>query len=460
MLERAHDPMSTPKITVYIASRDYGRFLGDAIESVLRQKREDWELLIIDDNSSDETGAVMALYRGDPRIRLFKTEGIGLPAVCNLALREARGRYLIRLDADDVFDDNILLVLAAWLDDDDDLALVFPDYYVTDEFGEILTHERRMSLSQRNHMLDIPPHGAGALVRAEIVRQVGGYREDLGAQDGFDLWAKIARQYKTANVNLPLFYYRRHGDNLTNNVTRILSARRTIKKDAIASSLESFRPIIAVIPCRKNYDFCPDVWKQEFDGTTLLQRDIEVCLASPIPDLVIVASDNPDVKDLMAPYADPRLKFFERKTSETIRSTSLAKTLEHIVHEYDPKRRGITVISYVQAPFVTKDTLEEAVFTLVMNQTDSSIGVEEIESAIYRRSSHGLQAVNPPRALSTDFDRLYREANVALATRNQSFRTGSLMGSSIVNFIVSPAESFFIDSEIKLRVARLVAGQR
>src|SRR5262245_6069839 len=130
-------PNMPPKVTVYVVSHNYGRFLPEAIESVLRQHYEDWELLLIDDNSTDNTAEVMRLYESDPRVRIFRTTGIGLPAVANLALREARGDYLIRLDGDDVFDENILFVMTSYLDRHPELALVFPDYYLMDEGGEI-----------------------------------------------------------------------------------------------------------------------------------------------------------------------------------------------------------------------------------------------------------------------------------------------------------------------------------
>ena len=85
--------MGKPRITVYIPSHNYGRFLGEAIESVLRQSVGDWELFLIDDGSTDNTSAVMKLYEGHPKIRLFFTGGIGLTAVCNLALAHAGGDW-------------------------------------------------------------------------------------------------------------------------------------------------------------------------------------------------------------------------------------------------------------------------------------------------------------------------------------------------------------------------------
>jgi len=158
--------MPAPRITVYVPSRNYGRFLSDAIESVLRQTVDDWELMVIDDGSTDDTSEVMQLYRGHPKISLHRTEGIGLTSVCNFALKRAQGRYVIRLDGDDVFDENILLVLGNHLDRDKSLALVFPDYYLVDPFGKVFAQERRERLYSSNHMLDLPPNGACTLVRS------------------------------------------------------------------------------------------------------------------------------------------------------------------------------------------------------------------------------------------------------------------------------------------------------
>lgn len=449
--------VNKPKITVYIVSHNYGEYLGDAIESVLRQTVDDWELLIIDDNSSDNTAEAMNLYKGDPRIRLYRTEGIGLPAVCNLALKEAEGKYIIRLDGDDVFDENILLVLSNYLDKHEDIVLVFPDYFLIDEYGEIFAHERRRKLYTENHQLDMPPNGACTMIRIEIIKKLGGYREDIKAQDGFDIWSKLRGNYKGANVNLPLFYYRRHHRNLTNNIHHILTARRQIKYDSILDDLNKLKPCIAIIPSRKYYDFREDLWKERIKGKSLLQRAIETCLSSDIFDHIVVASDNPEVNDVINLFDDSRLSFFLRETRDTIRSQKLSVTLEKVIAKLDPEGLGVTVISYPQSPFVTKGTLEEAVFTLIMNQADSSIGVEEIKNPIYQRTPNGLQPVNPPKTFSTDFDTLFRETNTVIATRNRNLKKGSLTGSLIANFLLSPDECFFVNSERNLKMAKVIA---
>jgi glycosyltransferase involved in cell wall biosynthesis len=450
--------MTKPRITVYVASRNYGRFLADAIESVLRQTVNDWELIVIDDGSTDETSDVINLYRGHPNISAFRTEGIGLAGVCNLALSHARGRYLIRLDGDDVLDENILLVLGNMLDREPELALVFPGYYLVDAFGEIFAQERRKRLYAANHMLDLPPSGACTLIRASVLREVGGYREDVGAQDGLDLWTKVAARYKCANVDLPLFYYRRHGTNLTMDSQRIIDARRQIKRDAVKDRVAASGPIIAVIPCRRNFDFVDDLWKQKLGDKTLLERDIDVCLRSTLFDRIVVTCDNDEAGALVGKYDDPRLEFFLRDPQSTIRSESIVPTLEKIAQKFDPNFKGTIVMRYAQSPFVTIDTLEEAVTSLAMSDADASTGVEEIDQTVFRRTRYGLEALNNRGELRSDFDVIYRDVRTCIATRSRNLKKGSLLGNNIVSFIVSAAECFVIDSDHKLRIARLMSG--
>lgn len=446
-----------PRVTVYICCHNYGKYLVDAIESVLKQTIDDWELLIIDDNSTDNTGEVIELYKNHPRIRVFKTRGIGLPGGANLALKEARGRYLVRLDADDVFDENILLVLGNYLDRHPDVVLVYPDYFLIDQKGKIFAQERREKIYQANHMLDLPAHGACTMIRKKTLAGLGGYREDLGVQDGYDIWSRIIREYKCANVNIPLFYYRRHGENSTENISRILEARRIIKKDAVIKELKLHRPIIGVIPCRRNYDAYPDMWKQEaVGGETLLDLSIKKCVESDILDYIVVVSDNPDVQSVMSRHKDNRVRYVERSSYNTINSVPIAHSLEPIVKKFDKKCAGVSVLAFLQAPFASRETLEEAVYTLLVNQADCSFAVTEVTQQLYHKVSHGLVPIHSGGKLSSDFDAIYSDCKVSLATRNSNLKTGSLMGARFVHYVIPKDEAFFIQTKQDMEVLRIL----
>ncbi len=452
--------MSKPKITAYISSRNYGRYLSEAINSVLRQSTDGWELFLVDDGSADDTRDVMSLYKGDPRVRLLSTPGVGVAAVANLVVKKARGQYVVRVDADDVLDENILLVLGNYLDRHADVALVFPDYYVIDDAGGIMSFERRRTLGDDNHLMDVPPNGACTMIRVDVLRKIGGYREDLKAQDGYDVWTRIAKHHKCANVNLPLFYYRRHGANLTNNEQRVLSARRSIKGAASSRDIARYRPVVAVIPCRRHYDIFPELWNKKIAGKTLLSYAVETCLASSLFARVVVTCDNPLARHELKRYRDPRLGFVQRTPESTIPSCSIAVSLEKVIKDLKLGWGGLTLLCYVQAPFTTTANLEEAVHTLVMHDADSSCCVTEVDLELFRRSANGLIAMNNVGRLRTDFDAVYSDSRTALATKNANIRMGNVTGSKVVNFVVPREDAFFIRSRQDFEIAKILKRLR
>lgn len=447
-----------PLITVYIPTHNYGRFLEESVESVFQQTFNDWELLIIDDGSTDEeTPEILNAYRNHPKVSVYKTESVGLTSVCNFAIDKSKGKYIIRLDGDDIFDKNILLILSNLLDQDDSVALVFPDYYLVDESGEIYSHKRTPQLYVDDHLMELPPNGACTLVRISILKLLGGYRSDLGAQDGLDLWIKLKDEYKVKNVNLPLFYYRRHGGNLTEQPMRIINARRELKKEAALKKISSSRPIIAVIPCRKNYDFVEDLWNMAINGKTLLEKDIELCLNSELIDEVVVICDNPNAEKTVKSFSNTRVKFILRSEKSTLRSAQISETLKLVTDKFDPKLNGIIIMRYIQTPFISTATIDEAITSLIVNDADSTTAVSEITNKIYQRTSFGLTPVNRSFGHLVGSNNLYLDLATCIAIRNSNLIKGSLTGSSMAGFTVPSSESFFIASEFDLEFARRVA---
>lgn len=453
--------IQNPQITVYIPCHNYGTFLKESVESVFKQSYKNWELLIIDDGSTDSTPEIINLYNGAPNVRTFRTEGIRLPAVCNLAIREARGKYIIRLDGDDVFDENILLVLHTYLENHKDTFMVFPDYYLMDQLGNIFSHERRRKLYEEDHILDMPPNGACILARTETLRELGGYREDLGAQDGFDLWTRVREKYKCGNVNLPLFYYRRHYHNLTGATGEspiIKNARRQIKKDVTAEKLNEKRPVVAVLPIRKYFDYAEDFWKQELSGRTLLEHSLSRLLSVDLFDHVILSSDNDEAMTYLDKFDDPRLSYHHRSFESTYRTAPLSELLQEILGPIDPDYKGLTVINYVQAPFLTTGSVEEAIYTLLMTDADATISVEEFnDQNFYVRNAYGLQSMQFHRFQYLDGGTIYRNTNVCSAVRNINIKRGNLNGPRLTSFSITGLESFFINNEYNFEIAKVIS---
>ena len=443
-----------PKITVYVVSHNYGKYLSEAIESVLRQTFSNWELLIFDDGSSDDTQKIMDLYRNHEKISCFTTKGIGLPAVNNLALEAAKGEYIVRLDADDKFEENILLIFDNYVSKKPDLALLFPDFYLMDESGEVFAHKMNSSPHEEDHLMDVPPNGACTLVKTHILKDLGGYREDLGAQDGLDLWLKIKDKFPTYKINLPLFYYRRHGKNLTDSPVKIIKARQQLKKSSAINKLKSEQPVLAIIPCRRNYDFMQDLWSAEINGKLLLEKSIQTCLSSDLINKVIVTCDNQEVNKVLDKFQDKRLYFHERDEVNTLRSSNISNTVQEILKIHDENYSGVSILNFVQTPFVSSDTLEEALTSLMSSEAESSFAVQEVEKRIFRRGPFGLEAVNSDPESYNSGVSLYQDSSACIAFKNKNLQKGSIRGARSAGFTVSSEEAFFISSKNDLLFAK------
>ena len=340
------------------------------------------------------------------------------------------------------------------MNQDKSLALIFPDYYLVDVSGAIFSHEWRKKLHIEDHIMDEPPNGACTMIRTNILKEVGCYREDLGAQDGLDIWLKIKDKYKYMNINLPLFYYRRHGENLTEQPIKIINARQNIKKDIAVDELCEYRPIIAVIPCRTNYDFVKNLWSEKIAGKTLLESDIEVCMSSNLFDHIVVVCDNKDAKKIVDKYnSDERVHFMYRESKYTSLSINIVETLNQVTKVYDKNMSGIVLMRYIQSPFVSKNTIEEAISSLIISKTDCSFSVEKIQHEIFERKSHGLVSLNNTAFGVVNLKNIYRDAATCVAVKSISLKKGALRGNNSVGFTVSTAESFFIRSKIDLDIA-------
>lgn len=448
-----------PKISVYIVSHNYGRYVEEAINSVLYQSIDDWELLLFDDGSSDNTYEILAKFENYCRVRVFRTEGLGLQKICNIAVKEARGKYIIRLDGDDVFEPDILLVLSNHLDRNPKVGLVFPDYYLCSPDGTPYKHIRSETKIRNSPFLDTPPHGACTMMRKDAVLESGGYREDLRAQDGLDIWLKLKFKYETGNINLPLFNYRQHGNNLTKNRERIFKARHEIKKNAWLENFDFDVPVLAIIPIRKTNDFIPELWKASFGSTSLLHWRISECLKSEVFTKIIVTCDDESVQDVLGAYGDLRLEFFKRTKFSTFSENPIFDPINEIIPQYDPNLTGFSVVSFIQSPFLSHHLLEESVASMDLFCANSCRSVKKTNSDVFRKTEKGLASVVEKRLVSFEESNLFSDTRAFIALRNKNLSEGVLELNPAVAIEVDDLEAFSMINNVDLEVARKIVDR-
>jgi glycosyltransferase involved in cell wall biosynthesis len=195
------------KVSIIIPCYNLGQYLDEAIKSVMNQTFTDWELIVIDDGSTDEETKKVLDKMKYPKTRLIRTKNQGLPVARNTAIKEAKGEYIACLDADDHYAPTFLEKTVAVLDQDKDkqLGIVttwIQTYGVKEELWKTAEYDPIL-LATRNVL-----HVA-SLFRRECWEKVSGYSESLkiGYQD-WDFWIKIvAAGYKWECIAEPLFHY-------------------------------------------------------------------------------------------------------------------------------------------------------------------------------------------------------------------------------------------------------------
>lgn len=389
-----------PKVTVYVTCHNYGRYLRQAVDSVLAQILTDWEMILIDDGSADDSRTIIDDYVNSHQNRIrsiINEKPRGLPYCANRAMEMARGEYLMRLDADDYLDESALLTMAAYLDARPEAALVYPNYVYVDEDGTYLGIEQRKKIGDEAKLLDLPAHGACTMVRKRILKAVGGYDERYNAQDGHDLWLKVLNRYQVGNVATSLFYYRQHPASLSRDENRILSARQRIKR-GIAARLEGgIKPrIVGLVPAKNTYKSLPGIVLRPFAGKPLIDYTLEAARNSGILDGILVTSDDPEVlahcgeaPDVMTLHRDISLSQNQVKLTEV-----LANAVEHMERDFG-LFADVLVVLNVHSPLRTADDIREAIDTLLLYDVDSVTSVYEDYELHFTHGAHGLKPLNP-----------------------------------------------------------------
>lgn len=211
----------SPCVTVLVAVYNGGAYLPESVESILAQTLTDFELLVVDDASTDATPAYLASLT-DARVRVLRNEdNIGQAPSLNRGLREARGRYVARLDADDLMLPTRLARQVAVLDAEPRAALVGTWIDVVDEAGrlwasgsgDISTFAELVAATLANAY----PFGHPSLMyRRDVVDALGGYDPSLAPAEDKDLYRRLTlARWEVRVVREPLVRYRRHDAQLS-----------------------------------------------------------------------------------------------------------------------------------------------------------------------------------------------------------------------------------------------------
>jgi glycosyltransferase involved in cell wall biosynthesis len=226
--------MAPPPVSILMPVRNEERFLPAALESIRRQTLHDWELVAVDDGSTDATAAILHAAAGsDPRIRVLRTATRGLVAALNAGLEACRSPLVARMDADDISHPRRLELQASFLSDNPANGLAasafrhFPRSHI--KSGMLAYEDWQNSLTSHDAILrdlfvESPFVHPSVMFRKDVVIKAGGYR-DMGWAEDYDLWLRLAADgIRFARLSLPLFFWRDRPERATRTMPEYTAA--------------------------------------------------------------------------------------------------------------------------------------------------------------------------------------------------------------------------------------------
>ncbi len=207
--------MTVPRISVVMPVHNARAFLPQSIESILTQRFEDFEFVILDDGSTDGSEDILNEWaKKDSRIRLFQSsECLGLSRSSNRVVSECQTPIIARMDADDISHPDRLQLQFQVLDDDPDVVAVGTLCIGIDADNREVRPRDRWRIVRRSGYIPFP-HGS-SMFRKRCFDEIGGYCEDLKRGEDQDLFHRLATKGRVVTLPDVLYNYRYHTDNST-----------------------------------------------------------------------------------------------------------------------------------------------------------------------------------------------------------------------------------------------------
>jgi len=229
--------MTGPLVSIVLPTHNGQRYLDQAIGSCRAQTHNAWELIVVDDASTDRTPEILARHAAaEPRIRCIRLAGNRGPAgALNVGFAAARGDYLTWTSDDNLYEPTALSEMAAFLGRHGDSDLIYCDYTRIDGAGRVLGVTAAAPASDIAFANVV---GACFMYRRRVYERLGGYAEDSFCAEDYEYWLRAARHFRLVPLQRNLYRYRLHAGALT--ATRARQARRATER-VLATHLPKLR---------------------------------------------------------------------------------------------------------------------------------------------------------------------------------------------------------------------------
>lgn len=259
--------MNEALVSVVIPAFNSEKYIAECIDSVLLQTYQNFEIIIIDDGSTDNTVDIVSGYKND-LIKLFHQKNSGSAAARNHGVKQAAGIWIAFIDADDI-----------WLPDKLQKQLEHcsnQDWSHSDLFFHGDTYPRHTKATKltskhsgfilKNLLVENSIGTSSVVIKKDVFQKLGGFNTDLRALQDWDLWLRVATKHQICYVDEPLVYYRIHSSSVSRNVRKTLPyhlnlINRVFSRQGLARDLQKLK----CEALSRSYQICSQIAEQEQD---------------------------------------------------------------------------------------------------------------------------------------------------------------------------------------------------
>lgn len=262
-----YNPM--PKVSIIIPTYNRLKFLQEAIDSVLAQHYQGYELIVVDDGSTDNTRQIAQKYSG--KISYIYQENRGVSAARNRGIDKSTGEYLCFLDSDDLWKPDKLSTQVSFMDNNLDYPVCYTDEIWIRNGVRVNQREKHRKYGGLIFPYCLPLciiSPSSVMIRRELLDRVGGFDESLPACEDYDLWLRIAKDYPIYFIEQPLIIKRGgHEDQLSRKYYgmdryRIIALEKLLAGDNLSAEYEKLVRQQLAIKCRIYAEGCYKRGKQ------------------------------------------------------------------------------------------------------------------------------------------------------------------------------------------------------
>lgn len=358
--------------SIVITNFNYSKYISRCIRSCLNQNfdKANYEIIIVDDCSTDDSLKVINSFKDENNISIVKNKSnLGVAGSANKGILKSKGKYVVRVDADDFVSNQFLNFLVFYMEDNKNAFCVSCDYTLVDN-----NENKIKRITYQNE-----PVSCGVMYRKDLLIELGMYNKKFKHREEEELRARLGSLYKIHNLNISLYRYRKHGTNKTTQTDMMTLFKKKLdneykvrKKNFSTKNLLDY--VVVIIPARGGSKRLKNKNILKIGKKPMIHWAIEAAKKSKYVNDIFVSTENLEIKKIAS---SKKVKIIDRPEFLSDDQTYKMNVIVHALNEIKKlKKPSIVVSLQANSPEVESEDIDKSIDHLIKYKRSEVISVD------------------------------------------------------------------------------------